>query len=96
MNKKIIKYPSPQDNEKVYTIEEYVEKFAEDVFIKEGQFVLIQNKGTFFEKIIDAYDTEIEAFKSKRNTKGKSTIIRANVKYVKLKGIIFLYSYEQI
>lgn len=82
--------------EKLYTIEEFVETFSEDTFIRKGQYVLVENRGTFAERTLSAYDTEIEAFRIKMKSKIKIDVVKADVKYVKLKGITFLYSYEEI
>lgn len=87
---------SVNNNEKMYTVEEFAETFAEDTFIKKGQYVLVENKGTFAEKTLGAYDTEIEAFRIRMKCDSKVDVVKADVKYVKLEGITFLYSYEEI
>ena len=84
------------NDDKLYTIDEFTKEFAERWEIKENQYVLIENRGTQVEKLLNSYDTEIEAFKVRKKSKSKIDIIRANVKYVTIMGMTFLYDYEII
>lgn len=84
------------NDDKLYTMDEFTKKFAERWEVKENQYVLIENRGTMVENLLNAYDTEIEAFKVRKRSKSKIDIIRANVRYVTIMGMTFLYDYKII
>lgn len=75
------------------TLDDVIEKFE----VVENQYVLIENKGTFAERILDVFDTEIEALKYYRMVRTKlKEVVKANVTYAKIEGIDFIYSYEEV
>ena len=85
-----------KDNEKLYSLDEFAKEFGKDWTVKKGQYVLVENKGTFAERTLSAYDTELEAFKIRKRSSTNISVIKADVRYVTLEGITFLYDYEPI
>ena len=85
-----------ENDERLFTPEEYVKEFGKDWAVKKGQYVLVENRGTFAERTLSAYDTELEAFKIRKRSSTNISIIKADVRYVTLEGITFLYDYEPI
>lgn len=84
------------NDDKLYTIDEFAKEFGKDWIVKKGQFVLVENRGTIAEKTLSAYDTELDAIKIKRRCRSKVDVVKADVRYVTLEGISFLYDYEPI
>lgn len=85
-----------EDDERLFTVEEFAKEFGKNWKVKEGQYVLVENRGTIAERTLNAYDTEIEAYKIKRKSNTNIDVVKANVRYVNLKGITFLYDYEEV
>ena len=85
-----------REEEKLYTAEEFTKEFGRDWEVKEGQYVLVENRGTIAERILNAYDTEIEAFKIRKKSNTNIDVVKANVRYVTLSGITFLFDYEEV
>lgn len=58
------------------TLDEIIEGYE----VIENQYVLIENKGTFAERILDVFDTEIEALKYYRKVSTKlKAVVKATV-----------------
>lgn len=75
------------------TLDDVIEKFE----VIENQYVLVENRGTFAERILDVFDNEIEALKYYRMVRTKlKEVVKANVTYAKFEGELIFYSYEEI
>lgn len=75
------------------TIDDVIEGYE----IRENKYVLVENKGTFAERILCAVDTEIEALRMYRKLRTKlKVIVKANVRYAEIEGMKFLYDYKEI
>ncbi|WP_300902319.1 hypothetical protein [uncultured Clostridium sp.] len=74
-------------------LDEIIEGFK----VIENQYVLVENRGTFVERILDVFDTEIEALKYYRKVSTKlKAVVKANVIYAKIEEIDIIYSYEEV
>lgn len=75
--------------------ESYFDTFPKE--IRYNQYVLVLNRGTYAERVLKAYDSEIEAYKIYRKCSGKlKSVVKAKVTYVNIEGRKFLYDYEEI
>lgn len=75
------------------TLDEIIEGYE----VIENQYVLVENRGTFAERILDVFDTEIEALKYYRMVRTKlKEVVKANVTYAKFEDYSIIYSYEEI
>lgn len=73
---------------------DFFDKFPKE--IEENKFVLVEHKGTIAERVLHAYDTEIEAYKILKKCSTKCTVVKANVTYIDLEGLKVLYDYEEV
>lgn len=74
--------------------ESYFDTFPKEV--RHNKYVLIDMMGTK-ENFIDAYDSEIEAYKDYKKVSTKTKrIFKANVTYVKIGNRKYMYKYEEI
>lgn len=65
--------------------------------IETNMFVLLENKGTEKERILGAYNTEIEALRIYRNVShNRKVIIPANAVYHNVHGMKILCGYEEM
>lgn len=64
--------------------------------IEENKYVLIEHKDTVAERLLNAYDTEIEAYKILKKCSTKCKVVKANVIYIDLEGLKVLYDYEEV
>lgn len=77
------------------TVEDLINNYPKEV--RKNQFILVSNKGTYAEKILKAYDNEIEAYRIlKKCSKKKECIVKGNALFVNIEGINFLYGYEEV
>ena len=62
-----------------------------------NKFVLLENNGTEKERILGAYDSEVEAFKIyKKVSHNRKVIIPANVIIADVHGVKMICGYEEI
>lgn len=62
-----------------------------------NKFVLLENKGTEKERILGAYDSEVEAFKIyKKVSHSKKIILPANIILADIHGMKVICGYEEI
>lgn len=65
--------------------------------VRHNKYVVIDGFGTLGESYMGTYDTEIEALRVYKKASSKSKrILKANVTYVKIEGMTFMHSYEEI
>ncbi len=74
--------------------ESYFETLPKE--IEENKYVLIENKGTIAERVLCAYDSEIEAYKTLKKASSKCKVIKANAIYINLEGLKVLYGYKEV
>lgn len=74
--------------------ESYFETFPKE--IRYNKYVLIEHKDTVAERVLCAYDSEIEAYKDLKKCSTKCNVIKANVTYLDLEGLKVLYKYEEV
>lgn len=71
------------------------EKYPAEV--EENKFILLENPNSDFEKILGAYDTEIEAYTVyKKVGHSRKKVIKANVIYKTICGLPMLMGYEKL
>lgn len=78
----------------LHNSDEFFDKFPKE--IEENKYVLIEHKGTIAERLLLAYDTEIEAYRDLKKCSTKCKVVKANVIYIDLEGFKVLYGYEEI
>jgi len=79
------------DDNKLMSILDYPKTIEND------KFALIENKGTEKERILGAYDTEIQALRIYKNVShNRKVIIPANIIYHTVHGMKILCGYEEI
>lgn len=70
------------------------EAYPEDV---KNQFVLLEDPNTEFEKILGAYDSEIQAHKIyKKVSHDRKKVVRADVIYKTIMGLTIIYGYRNV
>lgn len=79
------------DDDKLMSILDFPQEIVNDMF------ALIENKGTEKERLLGAYNTEIEALRIYKNVShNRKVIIHANIIYHNVHGMKILCGYEEI
>lgn len=84
------------NEDELYTVDELVKKTAEKLEKVENQFVVVLNKGTSDERVLDVYESEVEANKVKEGSRSKVDVIKANVTFAFMNGLKYFYGYEEV